>query len=125
MLFGAVAAIALVLAGLGLYAVTAFDVARRKYEIGVRVSLGATTRDIQRLIIRSAIQPLAIGAAFGLTAAWWAGRYLQAFVFDVNARDPVLYAFVLGLLLATGVVAAWSPARRATRTDPTTALRAM
>jgi ABC-type antimicrobial peptide transport system permease subunit len=124
-LFGAVAAIALVLAGLGLYAVTAFDVARRRYEIGVRVSLGATTADIRRLIIRSAIQPLAIGAGFGLLAAWWAGRYLQAFVFDVNARDPLLYALVVGLLLATGIVAAWGPARRAAHTDPTTALRAM
>jgi predicted permease len=124
-LFGAVAAIALVLAGLGLYAVTAFDVARRRYEIGVRVSLGATAADIRRLIIRSAIQPLAIGAGFGLLAAWWAGRYLQAFVFDVNARDPLLYALVVGVLVATGIVGAWGPARRAAHTDPTTALRAM
>jgi ABC-type antimicrobial peptide transport system permease subunit len=124
-LFGAVAVIALLLAGLGLYAVTAFDVARRRYEIGVRVSLGATATDIRRLVIRNAIRPLAIGAGAGLLAAWWTGQYLQAFVFEVNARDPLMYASVVGVLLATGAVAAWGPARRAARIDPTTALRTM
>lgn len=124
-LFGAVAVIALVLAGLGLYAVTAFDVARRRYEIGVRVSLGATAADIRRLVFQSAIRPLVVGAGAGLLSAWWVGRYLQAFVFEVNARDPLMYACVVGLLLATGAVAAWGPAHRAARADPTTALRAM
>lgn len=124
-LFGSVAVIAFLLAGFGLYAVTAFDVTRRRYEIGVRVSLGATAADIRRLVIRGAIGPLVVGASAGLLIAWWAGRYLQAFVFEVNARDPLMYASVVGVLLATGVVAAWEPARRAARTDPTTALRAI
>jgi ABC-type antimicrobial peptide transport system permease subunit len=123
-LFGIVAVIAVLLAAVGLYAVTAFDVARRRHEIGVRVSLGASQRDIQRLVLRTAVRPVAIGAAVGLLAAWWAGRYLQAFVFEVNARDPLTYAVVVGLLIATGIIAAWGPARRAARTDPTTALRA-
>lgn len=122
-LFGAVAVIALLLAGLGLYAVTAFDVARRRYEIGVRVSLGATATDIRRLVIRNAIRPLVIGAGAGLLAAWWTSQYLQAFVFEVDARDPLMYASVVSVLLATGAVAAWGPTRRAARIDPTTALR--
>jgi hypothetical protein len=123
-LFGSVAVIGLLLAAVGLYAVAAFDVARRRFELGVRLSLGATASDIRRLVIRGALRPVVAGSAAGLVATWWAAQFLQAFVFEVDARDPWTYGLVALVLVATAVVAAWIPARRAARTDPSVVLRA-
>jgi hypothetical protein len=123
-LFGSFAAIAIALAAVGLYATTAFDVARRKREVGVRMTLGATGHDIGRLVLRRSIQPVAIGAATGLIVTWWAARFLQAFLFEVDARDPWTLALVVLVLIATAIVAAWLPMRRAVRTDPALVLRA-
>jgi hypothetical protein len=123
-LFGSVAIIGLLVAAVGLYAVAAFDVARRRFELGVRLSLGATASDIRRLVIRGALRPVVAGSAAGLVATWWAAQFLQAFVFEVDARDPWTYGLVALVLVATAVVAAWIPARRAARTDPSVVLRA-
>jgi predicted permease len=123
-LFASAAVIALVLAAVGLYALAAFDVARRRREMGIRLTLGATARDLRRAVVGTAVRPVIAGAAAGLVVAWWAAQYLQSFLFEVDARDPWTYALVALVLVATAVVAAWLPARRAARTDPASVLRA-
>ena len=122
-LFGSVAAIGLLVAAVGLYAVAAFEVARRRFEVGVRVSLGATAAQIRRLVVRESLRPVVVGALMGLLAAWWAGRFLQTFVTDVDARDPRTLALVVIVLVVTAIVAAWLPATRASRIDPASVLR--
>ena len=124
-LFAALAVIALLLATIGLYALAAFDVARRRREMGIRLTLGATARDLRRAVVGTAIRPVIAGAAAGLVVAWWAAQFLQAYLFEVDARDPWTLAIVACTLLATAVVAAWLPARRAARTDPASVLRAI
>jgi putative ABC transport system permease protein len=123
-LFGSLAVIGLLLAVVGLYAVAAFDVARRRFELGVRMALGASTTDIRRLVIRDAVRPVLFGTAAGLAAAWWAGQFLQAFVFEIDARDPWTLGSIALVLVAAAVLATWLPANRAAQTDPTTVLRA-
>jgi predicted permease len=125
LLFGALAAASLVLAAVGLFAVAAFDVAQRRYEMGVRMALGATARDIGQLVVGKAVRPVLVGAAAGLAVTWWAAQYLQSFLVDVDARDPGTFGVVALVLVATAVVAAWLPARRAARTDPASVLRAV
>jgi predicted permease len=115
---------ALALAATGLYAVAAFDVRERQYEMGVRLSFGATARDIQRMVVAQACRPVAAGIVVGLAAAYASVTLLQQFLYQVEPRDPWLYATVAAILIATGVVAAWLPAWRAGRLDPSVVLRA-
>lgn len=122
--FGSVAAIGLILAAAGLYALAAFEAARRRYEMGVRLALGASARDLRRLIIGGTIRPVVIGTALGLAAAWWAVRLLRAFVFAVDVYDPWTFGLVAVVLFATAAAAAWAPARRAGQIDPAAVLRA-
>jgi predicted permease len=122
-LFGTLAAIALVLAAIGLYGAAAFEAARKQHETGVRLALGATRRNVLRTLVGSAVQPVLIGSAAGLVIAWWAAQFLQAYLFEVDARDPWTLTLVVGVLIATAVLAAWLPARRAARTDPASVLR--
>jgi predicted permease len=124
LLFGSFAVIAVVLAAIGLYAVAAFDATRRRYETGIRLALGATRRDIRRDVIGAILRPVLFGSAVGLLAASWAAQFLQAYLLEVDARDPWTMAIVACTLLATAIVAAWLPARRAARTDPASVLRA-
>jgi len=123
-LFGSVAVIALIVAAVGLYAIAAFDAARRRFEMGVRLTLGATPHDLRRLLIHGAVRPVALGTLAGLIVGWWLLPLLQPFVFEVDARDPGSGALVAAVLLVTAVTAAWLPARRVAATDPTTVLRA-
>ena len=123
-LFGAFAAVALLLAGVGLYAVTAFEVRQRRVEIGIRLALGATQHRVLVSVLRDALGPVILGSAAGLVVAWWAGRFLQSFLHQIDARGPVTLLAVSGVLLSTAIVAAWTPARRASRVDPATVLRA-
>jgi ABC-type antimicrobial peptide transport system permease subunit len=125
LLFGTLAATSLVLAAVGLFAVAAFDVARRRYEMGVRMALGATGRDIRRLVVGKAVRPVLAGAAAGLVVTWWTAQYLQSFLVDVDARDPWMFGAVALVLVLTAVLAAWLPARRAARTDPARVLKAL
>jgi ABC-type antimicrobial peptide transport system permease subunit len=122
-LFGSFAIVALALACVGLYAVTAFEVRLRRREMGVRLALGATPSRLRRFVLMSAIRPVAGGAAVGLLAAWWTAEHLQPFVHQVDARDPGTLVLVAGLLVATGTLAAWLPAREASRVDPAVVLR--
>ena len=125
LLFGSVAVIGLLLAAVGLYAVAAFDVARRRQEMGIRLALGATAGDLRHLVIGAALRPVAIGTVAGLIGAWWTARFLQAFVFEVDVRNPWTFGVVAVVLAVTAVLAVWRPAQRAAKTDPTTVLRAL
>ena len=122
-LFGTFGVIALLLAAVGLYAITSFEVSRRRPEMGVRLSLGALPADVRRLMLVSAVQPVAAGLAIGLVATWWAGAFLQEFLHHVDARDPWTLAGVAVVLTITAILAAWLPAHRASRIDPAQVLR--
>jgi hypothetical protein len=122
-LFGAFAGTALLLAVVGLYAVTAFEVRQRQSEMGIRLALGATPAHIRHAVLRLAVWPVALGSAIGLLIAWWAGAFLQSFLHQVDARDPATLMLGAGLLVLVAIVAAWLPAREASRVDPATVLR--
>jgi predicted permease len=117
------AAAALALAGFGIYGVVSYSVARRRTEMGIRMALGAGTADLQRMVLWQGIRPVVAGLAVGIAAALAAGRILSSLLFQVSARDPLTIGGVALVLLAVSVVAALVPARRATRVDPTKALR--
>jgi ABC-type lipoprotein release transport system permease subunit len=117
------AALALFLASLGLYGVLSYAVTSRTQEIGIRMSLGARSQEIGRLVMRDAWRMVAVGVLAGLGAALATGRLLDALLVGVTASDPFTYAIVLATLALSTLVAAYLPARRATRVDPLQALR--
>jgi len=117
------AAAALALAGFGIYGVVSYSVARRRTEMGIRMALGARTAGLQRMVLWQGIRPVVAGLAVGIGGALAAGRIVSSLLFQVSARDPVTIGGVSVVLLAVSVVAALVPARRATRVDPTKALR--
>jgi predicted permease len=119
----ALAGTALVLAAAGLYATMAFLVGRRTREIGVRVALGATARDVGSMVLRQGLGLVALGVAAGLALALWAGHALRAQLYGVSRTDPISMASAAALLALTAVAASWIPSRRATRVDPAQALR--
>ncbi|HQX83590.1 MAG TPA: ABC transporter permease, partial [Vicinamibacterales bacterium] len=107
----------------GVYAVMASFVAQQTREIGVRMALGATPSRIQRGVMALAWRHLLIGLALGLPIAWWLSRGFAALLFQVTPADPSVYLGVAALLSVVGFVAAWIPARRASRIDPIVSLR--
>ena len=115
--------IALGLAAIGVYAVVAYSVARRTREFGVRIALGATRASVVRLALLDAMRPVAAGALGGLIAAIAASRAIETLLFGVSALDPIALGGAVSALMFVGVMAAWIPARRASRLDPMTALR--
>lgn len=123
-LFTTLALTALILAAIGLYAVASLDVRSREYEMGVRLSLGATGGDIRRLIIVEACRPVFSGVLLGFAGAYWATKLLQRFLYQVQPGDAGNYVAVTGVLFATAALAAWFPAWRASRVDPAVVLRA-
>jgi len=122
-LFAAFAAGALLLAAIGTYGVVSYTTAQRTYEIGVRVAVGATRRDIFGLVIGQSLRLVLAGLGAGTVAALVLGRALASFLYGVTPADPVTFATVAALLLATAVVAGFFPGRRAARLDPVRALR--
>jgi predicted permease len=122
-LLSAFAGLALVLTVVGLYGVMAYSVARRTREIGVRLALGAPRRMVLHMVLRQVVGLVAIGMALGVAATLASGTMLQAFLFGTGARNPVVLACVCGLTVVTGLLAAYLPARRAMRVDPSVALR--
>ena len=114
--------VALFLAALGLYGVMAFWVIQRTREIGVRMALGSQRRDIVRLVLRQGFAQTSVGLVAGLLLAVAAAVPLRSAMFGVTPYDPVVFASVLGVMLAAAWLGCWMPARRATRVDP---LRAM
>ncbi len=122
--FSIVAVIATLLSALGLYSVTAYAAAQRTQEVGVRIALGARRSQIAWLFLKRALVPVAAGLALGLTGAMAAGSLLQAVLVDVRANNPIALLGVSALLVAVSITATLLPARRASRLDPVTALRA-
>jgi predicted permease len=123
-MFAAFGAIALVLSSLGLYSVVAYTVAQRMHEMGVRVALGAQTRDIRRLVLTQGLRIAALGVAGGTIIALASGRLVAPMLYQTSTKDPAVFVSVIGLLLAVATVASLVPARRAVRADPLVALRA-
>ena len=122
-LLSAFAALAILLAGMGLYGVLAFSVEQRTREIGIRVALGAARREVFRLILGECSVMALAGLAAGLVASVWTSSLLRNLLYGVTSADYVSYSAAALLVLAIAAVAAFLPALRATRVDPITALR--
>ena len=118
------AAVAVLLAGLGVYGVVAFSVSRRTREVGVRLAVGAAPEQVVRLFVGEGLVQVAAGVAAGLVGAVALSRLLDGLLYGVAARDPRTVAAVSAVLLTVGLVATWLPARRAARVDPVASLRA-
>jgi putative ABC transport system permease protein len=123
-LLGLFAMTATLIATCGLYGLMAYAVTQRRREIGVRMALGAGGRDVLRLVLARALRIVVAGLIVGLAGAVAVTRVLQTFLFGVTPTDPMAFTIVTLLLMAVGLMAAWLPARRATRIDPWAALRA-
>jgi putative ABC transport system permease protein len=123
-LLAAFASLALVLALVGIYSLVAYSVTQRTGEIGVRLALGATPRDVLTLILGQGMRPVLLGLAVGLAAALALTRLIADQLYQISAHDPLMFALPAALVLAIALLACWLPARRATRIDPINALRA-
>jgi putative ABC transport system permease protein len=122
-MFGAFAAIALVLAAVGVYGVISYAVSQRTQEIGVRVALGAQRNDVLRLIVGHGALLGGVGVAIGLVGALAVTRFLRTLLFGVSPFDPVSFVGVAAALTAVALLASYIPARRAAKVDPVEALR--
>jgi putative ABC transport system permease protein len=122
-LFLTFAFIALLIAAVGLYAVIAHSVSRATQEIGIRMALGGTSRDIRSLVLRQGMLPVVMGLGLGLVASLTFNRLLQSQLFLVSSADPATYALTSLVLIAVALFACLTPARRAMRVDPVVALR--
>src|SRR5215471_16207945 len=122
-LLGIFAGVALLLASIGIYGAVAYSVEQRTGEIGVRMALGAQTRDVLRLILTQGMRPVVIGLAIGITSAFAVGRLIRSQLYEVSAQNPALLAASTVLLAAIALIACLLPARRAAHVDPIEALR--
>lgn len=122
-LFGVFGGAAFLLAMVGLYGVMSYGVAQRRQEMGVRLALGATARDLVQLVVRQGAWQLAFGLALGLALAAGAGRLLASELYGVRALDPLAFAATVLALGSAGLLASYLPGRRAARVDPAEALR--
>jgi putative ABC transport system permease protein len=117
------AGLAALLAAVGLYGVLSYTMGQRRGELGIRMALGATGRDMSRLALRQGMLPTAVGIAAGLLAALWLTRVMETLLFHVSATDPEVFMLVAVLLSAVALAACLGPAMRAARIDPASALR--
>jgi ABC-type antimicrobial peptide transport system permease subunit len=123
LLSGVFSALALLLAAVGLYGVTSYEVSRRRAEIGIRMALGATPGLVVRQILSRVLILVGVGLAIGAAASIWASRFVTALLYGLEARDPMTLVGAVTVLSAVGALAGWLPARRASRVDPMMALR--
>ena len=117
------AGLALVLAVVGIYGVISYWVTQRTQEMGIRMALGAHSRDVLRLVVWQGVSLMLVGVATGVVCALILTRALKSMLFGVTAADPPTYILLAAILLLAGGLAAYVPARRATRIDPLLALR--
>jgi ABC-type antimicrobial peptide transport system permease subunit len=122
-LLGIFAGVALLLASIGIYGAVAYTVEQRTGEIGVRMALGAQTRDVLRLVVNQSMKSVLVGLAIGIAAAFALSRLIGSQLYQVSAHNPALLVGPTLLLATTALVACLLPARRATRVDPIQALR--
>ncbi len=123
LLISAFAALAVLLAGVGLYGVLAYDVSQRAREIGIRAAIGATRGQIVGMILRQGMWKTGVGVAVGLGAAFYLTRFIGNLLFEVERLDGATFAGVALLMLCVAMLACWWPARRAAKVDPMVALR--
>jgi ABC-type antimicrobial peptide transport system permease subunit len=122
-LLGIFAGVALLLASIGIYGAVAYTVEQRTGEIGVRMALGAQTRDVLRLVVNQGMKPVVIGLAIGIVSAFGIGRLIATQLYQVSAYNPALLGGATVLLALIALMACLLPARRATLVDPVQALR--
>ena len=120
---GAFAALALLLAAVGVYSIAAQVAAQRRYELRVRLALGATARQLVSLVVGQALRPVLIGALLGVGAAFVSGRLLDSLLFEIGPTDPGSFGTATVLLLGIGLLASYVPARRASRADSVMTLK--
>jgi len=124
MLLGGFALFALILASLGIYGVISYSVSQRTQEIGIRMALGASAGRLQAKIVLHTLGLAGIGMLVGTVASWALARSLSGLLFEVEVTDPATFGGMLVILTSVAAIAGYLPARRASRIDPTVALRA-
>src|SRR5688500_8463460 len=117
------AGMALLLVAIGLYGVLSYSISQRTHEIGIRMALGAHAGDVLRMVVREAVVLVTLGIIVGGAGALALSRVMESLLYEVSAKDPATLAVVVAVLGVVGALAAWIPARRATRVDPLIALR--
>jgi len=117
------ALLALLLSSIGIYGVMSYSVTQRRYEMGIRIALGAQPIEVFRLVTGQGLRLALLGVGIGLAASLALTRVLRSFLYGVSALDPITYLSVAGILIAVGILASYLPARRATKVDPLVALR--
>ena len=122
-LLASFAALALVMAAVGVYGVISYAVRQRTHELGIRMALGATAPDVLKLILSQGLRLALMGVAIGLLVAFALTRWMESLFFGVRPTDPLTFGMIAGVLLTVSLLACWIPARRAMKVDPMISLR--
>jgi putative ABC transport system permease protein len=122
-LLGLFASVAVILASLGIYGVTAYFVSERTHEIGIRLALGAEHKEIIWSVLRRSLATVMVGIGLGIVAASWLTKFISSLLYGVSPTDPRIFCLVAAILAGVAALASYIPARRASRVDPVVSLR--